>query len=61
MKRLTRKKDEYPCRAMKCVAEEWMMESTGKYPSCNVCENCPFEKYINALAAYEDKKEGEEK
>lgn len=61
MERLTRKKDKFPCRAIECVAEEWMMENTGVDFVEDVCKNCPFEKYINTLAAYEDEKEGEEK
>ena len=60
MKRLTRRKDKYPCRAKRCAAEVWMMENTGVYSVGDVCKNCPFEKYINALAAYEDEIEGEE-
>lgn len=54
MSRLTRKKDQYPCRiANSCPAEEWIEENTGAYCS-DICENCPFEKYINTLAMYED-------
>ena len=30
-----------------------MEENTGIYCS-DICENCPFEKYINTLAIYED-------
>lgn len=60
MKRLTRKKDKYPCRIMDCCAEEWMLKNTGRCPDYDICEDCPFEKYINTLATYEDEIEGEE-
>lgn len=59
--RLTREKDEFPCRiGDRCLAESWIENITGlsiyDWPSDtnNVCEKCPFEKYINKLAEYED-------
>ncbi len=55
MARLTREKDEYPCRIKGgCEAEEWMWQKYGKYPD-NICKGCPFKKIINKLAKYEDK------
>ena len=62
MERLTRKKDQYPCRmAGGCPAENWIAEEANVriYDLGNVCDKCPFEKYINALAEYEDKMEEE--
>lgn len=62
MERLTRKKDQYPCRmAGKCPAEDWIAEEANVciYDLENVCDKCPFEQYINALAEYEDKMEEE--
>lgn len=56
MERLTRRKDQYPCRmAGRCPAHEWITNLGGDGSDC--CVNCPFEKYINALAEYEDKAE----
>lgn len=55
--RLTRVKDQYPCRVKDCDAEEWIEELTGcsSYSfDGTICDNCPFEKYINKLAEYED-------
>lgn len=61
MERLTRKKDNYPCRlAGGCMAEEWMVScyhGEVGYPEGVVCDTCPFMKYINTLAEYEDKEE----
>ena len=58
MNRLTRHKDKYPCRiAAGCPAEEWMYGLYHCYSDNDVCENCPFEKYINELAQFEDEKE----
>lgn len=58
MERLTRTKDEYECRiAGGCPAEEWIDEHLGlglAEAKEEVCLNCPFEKYINKLAEYED-------
>ncbi len=56
MVRLTRVKDQYPCRiAGGCPAESWI-ESLGYDldKMGEMCNNCPFEKYINKLAEYED-------
>ncbi len=56
MERLTRVKDEYECRVGGgCPAEDWMRDLYGFYPDGNICEHCPFEKYINKLAEIEDK------
>lgn len=60
--RLTREKDEYECRIASCLVEDWIEEITGitiyNWKSDkNVCDNCPFEKYINKLAEFEDKEE----
>ena len=35
-----------------CSVEEWIQDMGGNPSDC--CDNCPFEKYINALAEYED-------
>ena len=55
MERLTKREIEelYPCRIKRCYAEDWMKEIYGEYP-LDICENCPFEKYINCLAELED-------
>jgi hypothetical protein len=58
--RMTRKKDNFPCRiAGGCKAEEWMQDHYTEeiYPSKNICYDCPFEELINKLADYEDKEE----
>ena len=57
--RLTRRIDEWPCRiADGCPAEEWIYAITGSYKyDEEPCDNCPFEKYINRLAEYEDEAE----
>ena len=55
--RLTRKKDEYECRITDCHAEEWMKELYGDFPPESLCDNCPFEIFINKLAEFEDKEE----
>lgn len=58
MSRLTRTKDEYECRMSNpCPAEDWMHDTYGLYPQTSICDDCPFEKYINKLAEYEDKNE----
>lgn len=54
--RLTRVKDDYECRVSGgCSAEDWMFDFYGEYPEGDICESCPFEKYINKLAEIEDK------
>lgn len=59
--RLTRHIDKFPCRIKNgCPAESWIekITSTSSYNWDEfMCENCPFEKYINKLAEYEDKEE----
>lgn len=57
MKRLTRKKDKYECRILTCPAEEWMHSLYDRYSLKDVCNDCPFMIYINALAELEDEKE----
>ena len=62
MERLTRKKDQYPCRmAGGCPAENWIAEEANVriYNLGNVCDKKKKKKYINALAEYEDKMEEE--
>lgn len=63
MARLTRKKDQFPCRLGRAdtqACEDFITSATG----CKVmdivddfCQFCPFEKYINKLAKYEDMEE----
>ena len=52
--RLTRKKDNYPCRIINCQAEDWMIAHFNACPEDDICKDCPFEKYISHLADYED-------
>lgn len=56
MERLTRHLDNYPCRVNRCKAEEWMESIYGECVDfdADICEDCPFESYINKLAEYED-------
>ena len=59
-KRLTRHVDEFPCRIEECTAGEWIEKISGTNAFCwdtSECVGCPFEKYINKLAEYEDKEE----
>ena len=59
--RLTRKKDNFPCRINHCSAEDWMVEVTGinyvNWEDDEACRNCPFMNIVNKLAEYEDKEE----
>lgn len=62
MKRLTKHIDEYPCRIANCLAEDWIENLTGvtvyNWKSDeDVCNQCPFKKYINRLAEFEDETE----
>ena len=60
MRRLTRQKDEWPCRlAGGCPAEGWIEDLGYNLDEMegDICNDCPFEKYINKLAEYEDEKE----
>ena len=60
MRRLTRKPDKWPCRIGECLAEDWIEDLTGIMRSHwgeEICEHCPFEKYINRLAELEDEAE----
>lgn len=55
MTRLTRTKDKYSCRiAGGCPAEDWVCDNIEGELTGNLCTTCPFEKYINKLADYED-------
>lgn len=58
-KRLTQSATRFPCRMNGCTAEEWMSEVTGveiEDIDCKtMCNSCPFIKYINRLAEYEDR------
>lgn len=58
MERLTRVKDEFECRMLgTCPVEEWIrncLKLNLDKAKENVCTRCPFEKYINRLADYED-------
>lgn len=65
MNRLTRRKDNFPCRFKGgCPAEEWMVEVTGinyvNWEDDEACRNCPFMNIVNKLAEYEDKEEAME-
>lgn len=59
IKRLTQSTTRFPCRMNGCTAEEWISEVTGievENIDCKImCNSCPFIKYINRLAEYEDK------
>lgn len=57
MKRMTDNNKNHVCRIDKCMAEDWMFDLYGNYSDKFVCDNCPFEKYINHLAELEDEKE----
>ena len=60
MGRLTRKPDKWPCRIRECLAEDWIEDLTNIMRSHwgeEICEHCPFEKYINCLAELEDEAE----
>lgn len=52
--RMTRVKDNWPCRINECMAEEWMRDLYGEYSEESICENCPFEDIVNRLAELED-------
>ena len=53
--RMTRVKDNYPCRLKGgCIAEEWMNDLYGNYPDESPCDHCPFEEIINHLGELED-------
>lgn len=59
--RLTRRKDDWPCRMNICTAEDWIEEITGtseyNWSNSDFCSSCPFMQYINRLAELEDEKE----
>lgn len=57
MIRMTRRKDQYECRIDGCPAEDWFDNIGHIYEDASYCQTCPFEKYINKLAEYEDDKE----
>lgn len=59
MERLTRHIDKYPCRVINCSVEDWIENLTGVSiynwkSDKSICDDCPFEKYINHLAKLED-------
>ena len=55
MARMTRAKDKYECRiAGGCPAEDWIVECIEGEIVNLPCDTCPFMKYINQLAEYED-------
>lgn len=57
----TREKDNFPCRiANGCNAEEWFDNHVKGMIVGNICDDCPFENLINALAEHEDKEEGKD-
>jgi hypothetical protein len=56
MERLTRAKDEYACRIKECSIDDYINNLMGEYP-WNPCDCCPFKKFINTLAEYEDLEE----
>ena len=57
--RLTRVKDDFPCRIKGCEIEDWLIDLYGDLPvNADVCANCPVMKICNKLAAYEDKEFG---
>lgn len=53
--RLTSKNKEYECRIGGCEVENWV--SSFRNDKIDFCETCPFMKYINKLAEYEDREE----
>lgn len=54
MSRLTNPSKEFECRwGQQCEAEQWFYDIYGEYPE-SLCDNCPFMKFINALAEKED-------
>ena len=56
--RLTRKKDNYPCRIKNCYIEDWVLEHIVKGELIgNLCNDCPIEPLVNKLAEYEDREE----
>lgn len=59
VKRLTQRTFCFPCKMNNCTAEEWISEVTGvkiEDIDCKImCNSCPFMKYINRLAEYEDR------
>ena len=63
MSRLTGRERDCECYiGENCPAEDWMYEVTGApfvswNPKTYICDNCPFMKYINKLAEYEDMEE----
>ena len=54
MERMTRRKDQYECRINGCQAEAWFEDLGYGCEDASYCNTCPFEKYINKLAEYED-------
>lgn len=66
MNRMTVPHKDYHCRVNECEAEEWMERITGFSiygwkSDENICDNCPFEAYVNRLAEFEDEFDKKEK
>ena len=62
MSRLTGRERDCECYiGEECPAEDWIYKVAGPFvywnPNTYICEECPFMKYINKLAEYEDKEE----
>ena len=59
--RFTRTKDKFECRiGGGCPAQDWIENLTGVKEYIwneDMCKNCPFEKYINRLAEFEDEED----
>lgn len=55
--RMTREKDQYECRiAGGCPTALWLEgHNIEVEDEAELCEDCPFEKYINKLAEFEDR------
>lgn len=56
MTRLTIRDSKFPCK-INCEAEDWMREIYGEYSEEDICDTCPFYKYIVKLAELENKEE----
>ena len=58
MERLTRQKDEYPCRIADCNMEKYLESlNVEDFSLLDYCTNCPIFPIVNKLAEYEDKEE----
>lgn len=63
MFRYTRRKDNFECRhgLEGCKAEYWIEKLTGTldFDTNDMCDSCPFMRFINRLAELEDLAEDE--